>query len=144
MINIRSYESINHVAFGSDELSVLATFASPQKRVVNREQEQELHFPGFVLRFDAQSNGLRECTLLPRCDGTINGTPIMWTDQLLHWLAMEDHKLQHCVGFIVSLKLGIMVSGFHDHDGSQKAIHAFKKGDMDMFLDRMRPFKLHG
>jgi hypothetical protein len=143
MINIR-YESINNVAFGSDELSVLAALGSPQKRSVNREQEQELHFPGFVLRFDAQLKGLRECTLLPQCDGTINGISIIWTEQLLDWLATEDHQLRYWVGFIVSLKLGVMVSGFHDHDESQKAIHAFKKGDMDMFLDRMRPFRLHG
>lgn len=140
MIQIESYTSVNGLRFGSDELSILAVFGAPRERTVNRSLEKELHFPQFILRLNAQSDGLRELTLLPECNGTINGTSIAWTDELLDWMAMEDEELYQWVGFVISPKLGIMVTGFHDHAESHKSIHVFRKGDLDMFSDHLSPF----
>jgi len=42
------------------------------------------------------------------------------------WLFSEDGDLKEAHGFVVSLKLGRAVTGFHGHDGSQKAIHVFR------------------
>ncbi|WP_100427161.1 hypothetical protein [Janthinobacterium sp. 67] len=140
MTHIISYESINKIAFGVQESCVIAVFGTPERRTHNRAGDQELHYPGIILRHEAPSGALREVTLLPGCNGTINGIAILWTTEFLDWLAVEDTELQECVGFVVSLKLGIMVSGFHDDDESQKAIHVFRKGDMDVLADKMRSF----
>ena len=72
----------------------------------------------------------------------INGAPVQWTEDFLRWLASEDQDLQEVLGFILSMKLGIAVPGFHDGDESQKAIHAFRKGDWDMFRNRMQSFSV--
>lgn len=142
MIQIISYDAINGLPFGSTEANAIAKFGPPTRRSKNRERELELHYPDFVLRFDADSGGLRECSLFPQCSGMINGAPVQWTEDFLRWLASEDQDLLEVLGFILSMKLGIAVSGFHDGDESQKAIHAFRKGDWDMFRNRMQSFKV--
>jgi len=141
MIQINSYKDINGVAFGSNEADVISVFGEPVRRAKNREQEKELYFPAYVLRFDAKSDVLREVTLLPGCEAEINANAIFWDNRLLYWLGTQDDDLKEALGFVLSLKLGIALSGFHDDDESQKAIHAFRFGDWDMFKDRMRPFK---
>ena len=45
------------------------------------------------------------------------------------------------LGFALSLKLGIAISGFHDGNESQKAMHAFRYSDWDLFRNRMHAFK---
>lgn len=141
MIQINSYKDINGLAFKSREADAIAVFGQPVRRDKNREQEKELHFSDFILRFDASSDDFREITLLPGCAGAINGNLISWDDNFLRWLVSEDQDLKEVLGFVLSLKLGIAISGFHDDDESEKAIHAFRYGDWDMFQDRMRPFK---
>lgn len=142
MIKINSYKDISGVGFGGSEADAIAFFGQPVRRSVNREQEQELHFTDFILRFDANSGQLRECTLLPECRCMINDHHVSWNDDFIQWLASEDAGLMEVLGYIVSLKLGIAVTGFHDGDESQKAIHAFRQNDWDMFRKRMRPFHL--
>jgi len=80
--------------------------------------------------------------LLPGCEATINNQLVVWTEGFLHWLASKDNELVDVLGYIVSIRLGIAVTGFHDGDETQKAIHAFKKGDWDVFRNRMIPFTL--
>lgn len=142
MIEVNSYQSINGIDFDSKQASVISLFGAPDRRSVNREKEVEFHFRDFILRFDANSEGLRECTLLPGCDAKVNGCLVDWLGGFLNWLASEDGDLKEVYGFVLSLKLGVAVTGFHDGDDSQKAIHAFRYGDWDMFLSEMKPFRL--
>jgi len=47
------------------------------------------------------------------------------------------------VGIIVSLNLGISMTGFlQDDEPGQKAIGVFAKGRFDAKMEKMRPFKL--
>jgi hypothetical protein len=142
MIAIESYKSIAGLNFGTHEADVIAKLGSPIRRSENREGELELHFTEFVLRFDSKTGDLRECTLLPRSEGTINGSAVSWTVDFLDWMHTIDQDLVEVLGFVVSLKLGIAVTGFHDDESSQLAIHAFRQGDWDMFQRRMKPYKI--
>ncbi|BEV71367.1 hypothetical protein THUN1379_08490 [Paludibacterium sp. THUN1379] len=142
MIEVKSYQSINCIDFDSEQTYVISLFGAPDCRSINREKEVKFHFRDFILRFDANSGGLRECTLLPGCNAKVNGYSVEWFDGFLNWLALEDGDLKEVYGFVLSLKLGLAVTGFHDGDESQKAIHAFRHGDWDMFLGEMKPFKL--
>ena len=144
MIAIESYKSIAGLSFDTDEADVIAKLGSPVRRSENRERELELHFTGFILRFDSKTGGLRECTLLPPSEGTINGLAVSWTTDFLDWMLTIDRDMVEVLGFVVSLKLGIAVTGFHDGESSQLAIHAFRKGDWDMFQERMKPFERQG
>jgi len=81
---------------------------------------------------------------LPGCEATIDGIGVVWDMDFLRWLATQDADLREDLGFIVSYKLGIAATGFHDGDEAQKAIHAFRKGDWDQFFDQSVPFNVTG
>lgn len=140
MINIISYKHISGVEFGSKESDVLKGFGQPLSRSLSSDREKEFNYSDFVLRFDAATEELRECTLLPGCRGTLNGHAFDWSDDVLHWLSGQDRDLVEVFGFVLSLRLGVALSGFHDGDESQKAIHAFREGDWDSFRARMKPY----
>lgn len=140
MIKIKPYTDISGIPFEGTEADAISIFGQPVRRSINRELEQELHYVDVILRFDATSGLLRECTLLPKCICMINDQIVSWDEDFLRWLASEDTDLMEVLGYIVSLKLGIAVTGFHDGDEAQKAIHAFRVNDWNMFSKRMRPF----
>lgn len=142
MTQINSYEDINGVCFGSSEADVIAVFGAPVSCQRNREQERELHFAEFIFRFEASSGALREFTLLQPSVGAINEHAIAWDDSFLRRIMAADRNLMDVLGFVVSLKLGIAISGFHENAKSRRAIHAFRYGDWDMFQNRMSPFKV--
>jgi hypothetical protein len=141
MIQIRSYSQINGLGFGVTEAEALINFGVPITSRKTPKGTRELVFRDFILRFEASSGALMECTILPGCDASINGTPVAWDSGFLRWLGEQDPDLKEVVGFIVSLKLGISATGFHDGDESQKAIHAFKRDSWNRFIVRMRPFR---
>lgn len=141
MIIVDSYTDVNGVKFKSSKASVISVFGDPVSLSINREHEEELHYLNFIIRFEAHLGEFREFTLLPNCLAKINGTLVCWNNSFFEWLKAEDGNLFEVFGFIVSLKLGIAVSGFHDEDDSQMAIHAFRRGDWDIFRKNTRPFK---
>lgn len=142
MMDVFSYVSVDGVKFGADETALILRFGAPKQRRKNREQELELWFDGFILRLEANSGAFRECTLLPSFVVALNGKPISWGAEFLTRLSADDPDLRLVHGFVISLRLGVALSGFHDGDESQKAIHFFRRGDWDMFLPKMRPFHI--
>lgn len=139
MINIESYRGVNNVCFGCKQDVVVSSFGLPHDTSVNLEGEVEFYFDGFILRFDANAKDFRECTILPGCAAKINGVDVEWLNGFWDWLSTEDDDLKEVFGFVVSLKLGLAVTGFDDD--SQKAIHAFRSGDWDEFSADMKNFK---
>src|SRR5687767_9324901 len=129
MIRIISYKSINGVDFGASQSEVITQLGKPIKIGKNNEDELEFDYSSFVLRFEALSSQLRECTLLPNCQASINGVEVIWSYDFLRWLCSQDSDLKDLGDFVLSLKLGVSVSGFHDGETSHQAIHAFKRGD---------------
>ena len=140
MIEIKSYEHINGVRFGADENEIIRVFGEPGSRRINREGELELHYANYIVRFEAGSKQFREFTLLPGSVAQVNGVPLVWKPIFLASFEKEDPGLVEALGFILSLKLGLAFSGFHENDPAQMAVHAFRRGDWDMFRDRMKPF----
>ncbi len=140
MIQIESYSRINDVSFGSSEDGFVTHFGEPIKRRVNHENEKELHYRDFIARFDAKTGMFREFTLLPECDARINDIQVEWQPAFLSTIQYIDPGLVEVLGFVLSLKLGLAFSGFHDNDLAQMAIHAFQQGDWDHFRHRMKPF----
>lgn len=140
MIAIEPYATVAGVNFGSSEAEVIAVFGEPDDRLINRVQEIELRYKLFTVRFDNPLQCFREFTLLPGCPASINGLEIEWTPSFLGKIQDLDSDLMEVAGFVVSLKLGVSFSGFHDDDDSQRAIHVFRKGGWDRFKARMKPF----
>jgi hypothetical protein len=140
MIKIASYEHINGVPFGADEGDIIRVFGEPSNRRTNHKGELELHYTNYIVRLEAGSKKFREFTLLPGSVAQVNGVPLGWEPMFLATIEKEDPNLVEALGFVLSLKLGLAFSGFHDADPAQMAVHAFRRGDWDMFRHRMKPF----
>jgi hypothetical protein len=139
MIKIVGYQHVNGVSFGSEESAITSVFGEPNARHVN-DGDIELHYPLCIARLQVDSKIFREFTLLPECEASVNDIRVQWSRAFLSEIQKADSSLFEVVGFVLSLKLGLAFSGFHDDDYSQMAIHAFCVGDWDMFQTRMKPF----
>lgn len=62
--------------------------------------------------------------------------------QALRALNRLDDQPRLYLGFVVFLKLGMALTGFHDNDLAQKAITLFPEGTWDKRVERMLPFSL--
>ena len=137
MIEIEPYKAVGGIAFNSSIDDALAHFGPPLKRLRNPDNHDELHYKDFIARFD---NGLREFTLLPRAEARIDGLSVSWDKSFVDDLLRLDGEIQEVCGCLVSLKLGIAMTGIHDQDEPQMAIHAFRLGDWDVLKDDMQPY----
>ncbi len=112
----------------------------PIQARANRKGILELHYDQYIIRFDPSSHTVRECTLLPRANATIDGIQVTWNKSFLRRLFEKDGSPMNAYGFIVFNRLGIAVTGIHDDDESQLAITAFSEGDFDLLLKESVPF----
>ena len=62
----------------------------------------------------------------------------------LELLLKKDPNPLDVTGFLVFLKLGVNITGFHDNNESQKSFNIFKKGWWDDMLEEATPYKLNG
>ena len=143
MIQITPYHDVNGAPFGCDEATLVSIFGVPLTRRTNHEGEIELHYPNYIARLDAASKRFREFTLLPDCPAKIAGIQVRWGPTFLSEIQNADPELVQVMGFVLSLKLGLAFSGFHDGDTSQMAIHAFRRGDWDSFKNKMSSIHFH-
>lgn len=58
------------------------------------------------------------------------------------FLINEDGEPFEFVGFILLLKLGISLSGFHDGDKSQLAVNMYARGRYDQYRNQFRPLEV--
>jgi hypothetical protein len=140
MLTVSTYQGVNGINFGSTEAAVVSALGSPMARLTDGEGCVELRYANCAARFNGESGHFRELTLLPGCEASINGVHLVWEPVLLQTILKLDPALVEVLGFVVSLKLGIALSGFHGGDQSQMAIHVFPEGDWDCFQSKMKPF----
>lgn len=60
--------------------------------------------------------------------------------EVLRKLCAEDGQPYQALGFIVLLKLGMTLTGFHDGDEEKKACTVFAKGTWGVEKDELKPF----
>ena len=112
----------------------------PLKKRTTRRGIEEFEYEQFIVRFNPETLTIRECTLLPYADATINGITITWDRNFLR-LACEYYQSPSDVyGFIVLPRFGIAVTGIHDDDESQLAITAFTKAELHNWLTKSVPY----
>jgi hypothetical protein len=64
------------------------------------------------------------------------------SNSVLRRLIIKDSAPMLYLGFLVFIKLGISLTGFHDQDISQKALSLFEEGAWDKRSSRMKEFHL--
>ncbi|HUT12617.1 MAG TPA: hypothetical protein VMY42_19125 [Thermoguttaceae bacterium] len=140
-MRIVPYRSFGKLQFGdSTREDCVASYGEPKNIRTNREGAEEYHYEGFIVRFNAKTNVVRECTLLPRAICTIEGIAVTWDPDFLRKACEHDGDPKDVYGFIVLKRLGIAITGIHDWDESQLAVTAFSEGDFDDLLAEASPF----
>jgi hypothetical protein len=134
-MTLEPYISVASFRFGDEIEKALLQFGPAEKNDFDREGKRQLHYPSFILRFNPETNTFIEFTALPSCMLYVHDLLLPWDAGCLKVLGGLDSDLREIYGFIVSFRLGIALSGFHDVDEPQKAIHAFMRGDWDCLVD---------
>lgn len=135
-MTLEPYVSVESFRFGEEIDKAVLQFGPAEKDDFDQEGKRQLHYPSFILRFSPETNTFIEFTALPRCMLFVHNLMLPWDSSCLKLLGRFDNDLREIYGFIVSFRLGIALSGFHDEDESQKAIHAFMRGDWDCLVDK--------
>ena len=71
---------------------------------------------------------------------TFRGNDLFSIPDPIAFLRQFDPEPKIWVGFVIFVKLGIRISGFHDDNESQKAIAIVRKGYWDEFIDDFEPY----
>jgi hypothetical protein len=142
-MEIKPYISFGPLVFGQSSREDCVRFLDAPAHIrINREEVEELHYGQYIVRLDRSTHTVRECTLLPHADATIDGIKVTWDQNFLRRVCERDGSPRNVHGFIVLNHLGIAVTGIHDNDDSQLAIGAFSKGDFDDLLTDSVPFEI--
>jgi hypothetical protein len=140
MIRILPYKSVGNVLFGATKADCIAKFGVPEESVLNREGLEELKYSRLIVRIDPSVDQVVEFTLLPFCEGTIEGIEITWDQSFLSQLCRIDGGPREVFGFIVLPRIGVAVTGIHDDDSTQLAMTVFPKGAFDELLKSGTPY----
>ena len=127
--NYDVYEGVGPIKFGMSDVSVREIMGTPDH--VQKNMEKGTHeFYGKCSIIYSKEGKVVEITFSPGIKVFYDGKNLFDHDTLDH-LTKLDNQPYECLGFILFLKLGIFLSGFHDDDESQKAVGFFQKGHWD-------------
>jgi hypothetical protein len=138
MFELVPYSSIGPILFGMTEAEVIAALGEPARRTVNRRSELEYDYGAVTVVFSSSDRRIVEFSAVPGADVVVAGMHLFSADGAFERLLQLDDDPREFHGFVVLLKLGITLTGFHDRDESQKAVTAFEKGRWDHLLTQMK------
>jgi len=139
---IRSYEGLVGYPFGSAANVFTDSLGPPIFQRTNGDGEVEYHYDGFIIRFDAQTAGFRECTFARQLRIRLNDDDVEWSTEGLRRLCVEDGSPQQCHGTILLLRLGVSLTGVTDDEVSDRSLTAFRRGDWDDFKGELKPYNV--
>jgi len=145
--DIKTYVGAGHLRFGMNQAKVeqLIGTAARQKKGFSGGATEYRRDNGLLTTYDSGTNELveigfsRNILELEYGDIKIFAEP---PKEVFKNLANLDGNPYESVGFIVLLKLGITLTGFHDDDINQRAVTAFTRGRWDDLMQDLKPFNL--
>ena len=110
-IQITPYVSFGALMFNKttkDECVLL--LGEPLKKRTNRKGAEEYEYQQFIVRFNTATPTVRECTLLPYADASIDEIKVTWDKNFLRLACEQDSSPRNVYGFIIFNGLGIAVA----------------------------------
>jgi hypothetical protein len=136
---IEAYVGPLPIRFGmirKDVAEMLGPPLSVHRSVFGREIEERKN-----LSFAYSNDGLSEAVFSPGVELFFSGTELFHHPNLIGFLRQFDDSPFEWVGFIIFLRLGLCLSGFHDNDESQKAIAVFCRDYYHEYEKDFRPYE---
>jgi hypothetical protein len=137
---IEPYVSVGSIKFGASYDEVVATLGEPRSVERNRLGETIIRYDRFGATIS--SHGVVEVYFLPDTDVLLAGIDVFGDAAAFRSLCALDGEPKEFMGFIILLKLGVTLTGFHDGDASQQAITVFGKGRWDQLLGEMQEYRV--
>lgn len=91
--------------------------------------------------YSAADGALVEVVFTPGTTLLYQGQNLFLIPDPIGLLRQADSNPQLWVGDLIFLKLGLGMSGFHDHDESQKAISLVRRGHWDEYKNQFEPYR---
>ena len=98
--------------------------------------------PHFGLGFSKDDATLDEAVFAPGATVLFKGHDLFAEPDLVSTLRRYDSETYLWVGSVVYFHLGILISGYHDSDESQKAIAVVCKGYWDEYAAKFIPYDM--
>jgi len=81
-----------------------------------------------------------EFAFVPGCRVVLQGVSVFECADPLESLVRLDAEPFTSFGFVVFLRIGVTLTGYHDHDTSQRALCLFARGRWERDRDQLVPF----
>ncbi len=130
--------------FGMSALELEQVAGKPTVVSTNRKGEKNHQYDGWSVRYSKELEKVVEFGFTPRTEVIYQDISVFKDVDAFQKIISLDGDAFEYVGFIVLLKLGITLTGFHDGDESQKAITAFAQGRWDHLKEKFRQFPSYG
>ncbi|ADE53895.1 hypothetical protein Caka_0872 [Coraliomargarita akajimensis DSM 45221] len=109
---------------------VASEFGDSISESTNSRNEIEESRDGLVIRYD--ETGIVEFAFTPdSAEPVFRGISLFHQEDPISELLQFDPNPVECFGFILFLRVGITVTGYHDNTPSQRAITCFRRGRWD-------------
>ncbi|QNN46313.1 hypothetical protein H9L17_14260 [Thermomonas brevis] len=133
---IEPYVSAGSIKFGATYDEIVSDLGEPRSQEKSRLGETVVRYDGFGAT--VSSYGVAEVYFLPDANVSILGIDLFNDPKAFRELCRLDGNPKEFMGFIILLKLGVTLTGFHDGDEAQKAITAFVRGRWDQLVDELK------
>lgn len=137
---LRPYIGADPVTF---EMTVkdVAKVLGPAKQVRTTDLDERDEVRGKVsVRYSSSDGKAIELAFLPGATLLFQSHDLFTEEHIVDFLIQHDTQPFECLGFLIFLKLGITLTGFHDQAESQRAITVFRRGRWDELREEMTPF----
>lgn len=146
-LDIKPYVGVGDLRFGMKQSAIEQLIGAPtmQKKGFSGETTEYRRDNGLLTTYDKNTHELVEIGFSRNILELEYENNMIFVDppiEIFKKLAKIDGAPYETLGFIVLLKLGITLTGFHDGDISQKAVTVFTQGRWDDFSEDMKPFNL--
>lgn len=143
-LTFEPYVGVPPLTFGITLIEVINLLGEPSSKEINTfgPKGQELVFSDMRLAFDADEH-LYQIGLDEGYSGSLlfEDIDILKHPEALKILSEIDGEPYLWVGFIMLMKLGLRLGGYHDSADGGRTISIFNRGRYDSKLPRFKPFQ---
>lgn len=140
IFRIKPLEGIDDVRFGMSPEKVFSLWGTASRVGVTSRGEKEEERDGVIVRYD--ESGVVEFAFVPGSVSLMLGaSDLFGCDDPVAAVMALDPKPVECLGFLVFLRAGITLTGYHDDDVSQRAVTTFPKGRWNGMKSHFRKFR---
>lgn len=126
--NVRPLEGVGPLAFGMSPEDVHALLGEPRMQKANPLGQRDERYPGFRVRYSADSDLMCEVTFSTDCNVVFAGISLFTDDAAIQQLTEKDGHALQGLGYLVFPNLGIALADFDSDQESDKAVTVFARG----------------